>query len=374
MRLKSPKEAERYFDMTHEERQAHKTQCGAVRVKSKENPTHDEAKDMWWWRWGVIKARDSEAESKFQGVAPLVTGKYPWLAEAEPKYFTTSISKTYIAPNWLLDGLKRYIPKMKRVLYYASTGAKGNNQDKKTRRFRLLFLHCIDHWRRLNSKHSLCKNGSPCKTGIKMEHSVRRLENDEYNAFWHILRLQRFSHENFYSHLADRPSTSLCENSFSTWAKHGRDKAFKNEDYYVCTTMLANILEINDRVNNFEWKQTKKHSQPYRPTWRNALLDDILSNLEEGDKFSLQEFAERVNGVVCRRQLMECFGIIPSPVDIEQDAIFCPSSQQLVLELQKYGPTHHYCDEGEQGSGVGREDGKNETGTGASRSRKRKTR
>ena len=155
--------------------------------------------------------------------------------------------------------------------------------------------------------------------------------------------MQRFSAVNFYLPLSGGPSTSRCESTFSTWSVTGRNKQERLETPAACTSVLQLIIVTNDRIDNPAWATSSK-GQGYKPTWRSDVMAEMMSNLQAGNDFNVQEFVERCNGVLCKREIEKALDMPPTTVDIQRDPIFNASNNSLLLEVQKNHSLFYYAE------------------------------
>ena len=73
-------------------------------------------------------------------------------------------------------------------------------------------------------------------------------------------------------------------------------------------------------------------------------MAEMMSNLQAGNDFNVQEFVERCNGVLCMREIEKALDMPPTTVDIQRDPIFNASNNSLLLEVQKNHSLFHYAE------------------------------
>lgn len=133
-------------------------------------------------------------------------------------------------------------------------------------------------------------------TNFRGKRTVEGLDEDEVTFLNSVLNMQYFSYGNFFRYMCSGATTSPCESFFSTWHKHGRDKSHRNEGWYVITTILRNVIEVNARRSS---EQSHALYQPFN-TWTN-IMEEVL--LKRGCNFDLDDFVNRNQGILCEKEI-----------------------------------------------------------------------
>ncbi|MBT4880375.1 MAG: hypothetical protein HON43_05330 [Alphaproteobacteria bacterium] len=245
-------------------------QDAAAEIITKMEPTKEEAKRMWWTGWKTVIYRDCKTESEDCGVSE-------WIGPLEEVSTQRAKTKTILVPEWMIQNLARFQRKICQHVYMCSTKAAkaGNSEEERARSM-------YKEWHNFVPHH---KHGGNRKRSIE---ALGHWEARAMNAFFHHTH---FSYHNWFKFMCAGATTSWCENFFSTWGKHGRDKALKNEDWYLLTTILRNVIETNAREDA---RHCCSKFDPF-DIW-NATLGKAL--VADTSQFSIREFERNNMGIL----------------------------------------------------------------------------
>ena len=303
--FKTPELAATYCDFCPEDRQKFRESVGNVKYCTTMNPTEEEVEKQWWTKFVQITYRNREEESK-------ANDEVSWLCQNEKN----SIQKKNITifPAWLVSNCERFEGKLGQHVYDCSRKATGENLPDRARSMYSLWQNFVPHHRLKGGSHKMCQG--QCKelgTNFRHNRSVDGLDDDEVLFMSAVLNMQYFSYGNFFQYMCSGATTSPCECFFSTWAKHGRDKNNRNEDWYILTTILRNVIEVNAR------RSSEQIGEEYKPfeTFSN-MMDQILRM--DDCHFDLDEFVLRNQGILCQKEirvaLRAAFPILGDTADV----------------------------------------------------------
>ena len=314
---------------------------GKSYLETKMNPSKQEASEMWWVAWKEVKYRDIEKESE-------LLGETGWIADREDENSSKGKELSRWVPEWQLCNLSRFSEKILQHVYSCSKKAEGENIVEKAKNMFKLWHNFVNHHRKYGACHINCYHDPYTPEDLEkraQNKAIDRLDEDEAETLSACLKAKHFSYHNFFRYMCAGSTTSWCENFFSTWGKHGRDKSLRNEDWYVLLTVFKNVIETNEREAG---KLEEGKLEPLGK-WNSTLRTAMACTANEVDDFCLEKYVQRNQGVLFEDDLMkEVEKLYPARQEREvvvENATESESSEEEVHERrrsQRHRTKHDY--------------------------------